>query len=324
LVKFLKKHKKIRIIFIIIAAIAAVIMFYGFLIEPKMLIERRFWVDLESGSFAEVGGFACGAAKAEAKCDDSIGAPRRGLEEHQTSETIAEQVYPPGAPARLKIVTIADLHIGYGTPISYVNKLVEEINAESPDLILFTGDLKTRTTYLERHSEEAVAALSNLSAKYGKFAVYGNHDTFPAFADIMEESGFTLLTNSGRTLDVGGEKVFLGGINSLSLSPQIDKTLRSYEDPDITIILAHEPDLSAEFNGRTENALILSGHIHGGQIDIPILTRWFITSGGKGNLFVDGFYKSGDNTVFVSTGIGMSAIPMRFRVPPQFEVIYIR
>jgi predicted MPP superfamily phosphohydrolase len=286
LIEFLKKHKKIRIIFFIVAAVAAVILFYGFLIEPKMLITRRFSIDLESGNFAE-------------------------LSEGETPDS------------SVKIVTIADLHIGYGTPISYTEKLVEKVNAESPDLILFTGDLKTRSSYLDNREKEAVEALSKLTAKYGKFGVYGNHDTFSSFPKIMKESGFTLLTNAGKTLSVGGEEVFVGGVNSLALSPQIDKTLRSYEDPDITIILAHEPDLALEFDGKTENALILSGHMHGGQIDIPFLTRWWITSGGHGNLFVDGFYESGENTIFVSTGIGMSVIPMRFRVPPQFEVIYI-
>jgi predicted MPP superfamily phosphohydrolase len=286
MIEFLKKHKKIRIVFFIVAAIAAIILIYGFLIEPKMLITRRFEVNLESGSFAE-------------------------LSEDETPES------------SLKIVTIADLHIGYGTPISYTEKLVEKINAENPDLILFTGDLKTRSSYLDNREKEATQTLSKLTATYGKFGVYGNHDTFSSFEEIMEESGFTLLTNAGKTLTIDGEEVFIGGVNSLMLSPQVDKTLRSYESPDIAIILAHEPDLAAEFNGKTENALILSGHMHGGQIDIPFLTRWWITSGGKGNLFVDGFYESGENTVFVSTGIGMSVMPMRFRVPPQFEVIYI-
>jgi predicted MPP superfamily phosphohydrolase len=290
-IDFLKKHKRIRIIVIVIAAIAAVLLVYGFLIEPKMLIMRRFEVDLDSGNFTEL------------------------------SENQAENETPE---SRLKIVTIADLHIGYGTPISYVEKLVEKVNAETPDVILFTGDLKTRSEYLDGHEAEAVAALSKLTAKYGKFGVYGNHDTFANFPDIMEESGFTLLTNSGQTLEINGETVFIGGVNSLSLSPSPDKMMKSYTDPDIAVILAHEPDLALEFNEKTDNALILSGHMHGGQIDIPFFTRWWITSGGKGNLMVDGFYQSGRNTVFVSTGIGMSVMPMRFRVPPQVEVIYVK
>jgi predicted MPP superfamily phosphohydrolase len=288
---YLKNHKRIRIIVIIIVAIAAVLLIYGFLIEPKMLLVRHFSVDLEGGNFAEL------------------------------SETEAENETPD---SRLKIVTIADLHIGYGTPISYVNKLVEKVNKETPDVILFTGDLKTRSEYLDKREAEAVAALSKLTAKYGKFAVYGNHDTFARYPDIMEASGFTLLTNSGQTLDINGEEVFIGGVNSLSLSPRPDKMLSTYNDPDIAIILAHEPDLALEFQDKTDNVLILSGHMHGGQIDIPFLTRWWITSGGKGNLMVDGFYENGDNTVFVSTGIGMSVMPMRFRVPPQVEVIYVK
>jgi predicted MPP superfamily phosphohydrolase len=290
-IRYLKKHKRIRIALIVIAAIAAVLLIYGFFIEPKMLFVRRFSVDLEGGNFAEI------------------------------SETEAENEAPE---SRLKIVTIADLHIGYGTPISYVNKLVEKVNVQSPDLILFTGDLKTRSEYMDKREAEAVAALSKLTAKYGKFAVYGNHDTFARYPDVMEGSGFTLLTNSGQTLDINGEEVFIGGVNSLSLSPRPDKMMSSYKNPDIAIILAHEPDLALEFTDKADNALILSGHMHGGQIDIPLFTRWWITSGGKGNLMVDGFYENGKNTVFVSTGIGMSAIPMRFRVPPQVEVIYVR
>jgi predicted MPP superfamily phosphohydrolase len=286
-IELLKKHKKIRAIVIAVAVIAAILLIYGFLIEPKMLITRRFSVDLENGSFAE-------------------------LTRSETPES------------RLKIITIADLHIGYGTPISYVEKLTEKINAEDPDLILFTGDLKTRSEYLSSREEKAIAALSKLNAKYGKFGVYGNHDTFAHFPEIMEKSGFTLLTNSGVNLDINSETVFIGGVNSLSLSPQPNKMMKDYSDPDIAIILAHEPDLALEFSDKTDNALILSGHMHGGQINIPFFTRWWITSGGKGNLMVDGFYKNGENTVFVSTGIGMSVMPMRFRVPPQFEVIYIK
>jgi predicted MPP superfamily phosphohydrolase len=292
LIEFLKKHKTLRIIFIVIAAGAAVILIYGVFIEPRMLIKRRFSVDLQNGSYAE-------------------------LSENETCDS------------KLKIITIADLHIGYGTPMSYVRKLVAEINAESPDLILFTGDFKTRSAYLDRRVFEATEAMSGLTATYGKFAVHGNHDTFAAFTEIMEKSGFTILTNDSVTITINGETVFIGGVNSRSLSPNPEKMMKGYTDkgtgetPDIAIILAHEPDLAKEFDDRADNALILSGHIHGGQINIPFLTKWFVTSGGKGNLMTDGFYESDGNTVFVSTGIGMSAFPMRFRVPPQFEVIYI-
>jgi predicted MPP superfamily phosphohydrolase len=287
MIKKLTKKKAFRIIAAVLIAAALVLFIDGVFIEPSTLIERRFSVDLENNSYTEL----------------------------TTDET---------PESRLKIVTIADLHIGFGTPLSYVKKLTDEINAENPDLILFTGDLKTRSTYLDRRILKATEILSSLSAKYGKFAVYGNHDTFPAFAEIMEKSGFTLLTNDGETLLINGEEVFVGGVNSLALSPRPDKVLSRMGDPDIAIILAHEPDLAAEFSGVTEDALILSGHLHGGQIRIPFLTEWYITSGGKGNLMNDGFYESGDNTVFVSTGIGMSVIPVRIGVPPQFEVIYIQ
>jgi predicted MPP superfamily phosphohydrolase len=282
-----KLKKAVRIAFIIIAAAAAICILYGFLVEPKLLFERRFSLDLENGEVAEL-----------TQTDD---------------------------PAhRLKIVTLADLHIGYGTPISYIEKLVSEVNAEAPDLILFTGDLKTRSTYLDKRIPEAIAALSKLEAKYGKFAVYGNHDTFSAFSEIMKKSGFTLLTNDGENLEINGQTVFIGGVNSLSLSPNAEKAIKNYKNPDIGIILAHEPDLAREFSGKTQNALILSGHLHGGQINLPILTKWWLTSGGKGNLMIDGFYNFGGNKVYVSSGIGMSVIPARFNAPPQFEVVYIK
>jgi predicted MPP superfamily phosphohydrolase len=279
--------KPLLIVLIIIAAAAVICVLYGFLIEPKMLIKKRFSVDFENGAAVEL--------------------------------TEGEN------PAhRLKIVTLSDIHFGFGTPLSYVEKLVEKANAETPDLIFFTGDLKTRSTYLDKRIPEAVEVLSKLNAKYGKFAVYGNHDTFFGFADIMEKSGFTLLTNDGVNLEINGETVFIGGINSLSLTPNAEKTLKDYADPYITIILAHEPDLAYHFIGETENALILSGHLHGGQINLPVITKWWLTSGGEGNTMINGFYKNGGNQVFVSAGIGMSVLPARFNAPPQFEVIYIK
>jgi predicted MPP superfamily phosphohydrolase len=285
--KTIRLNKPLLITLLIVAAAALLCILYGFLVEPKMLVKKRYSVDLESGTV--------------------------------TSLTDSEN------PAhRLKIVTLSDLHIGFGTPISYVRNLVNQVNAETPDLIFFTGDLKTRSTYLDNRIPEAVDALSKLDAKYGKFAVYGNHDTFFGYSDIMKKSGFTLLTNDGVNLDINGETVFIGGINSLILTPDTEKTLKNYYDPDISIILAHEPDLAYNFIGETENALILSGHLHGGQINLPVITKWWLTSGGKGNTMINGFYRSGENNVFVSAGIGMSVIPARFNSPPQFEVIFIQ
>jgi hypothetical protein len=86
------------------------------------------------------------------------------------------QIDKPAGVKDLKIVLLADLHMSVNTHIETIEKMVEETNAENPDVILIAGDFFTSSYRGLENPEQYEKALSGLKAVYGVYGVYGNHD----------------------------------------------------------------------------------------------------------------------------------------------------
>ncbi|HET7540541.1 MAG TPA: metallophosphoesterase, partial [Polyangiaceae bacterium] len=87
------------------------------------------------------------------------------------------------------------------------------------------------------------------------------------------------------------------------------------------IVLLHEPDLFANFDSRA--TLTLAGHTHGGQVDLPFLGRRIVPSR-YGARYAAGHIVENGRHLFVTTGVGTSIIPVRFRVPPEIALLTLR
>ena len=175
----------------------------------------------------------------------------------------------------VKVVQITDLHLGILSDNHQIHQLVNNINQLHPDITVSTGDLvDSRINHLQRLS----ATLSNLQAKYGKYAVYGNHEFIAGIEKskaFTAQAGFTILSNRGVTV---AQLINIVGIDDASTQGQTQSdaleksTLNDMPTNLYTILLKHQPVAAPESVGLFD--LQLSGHTHGGQIfPFSLLTK---------------------------------------------------
>ncbi|WP_422661234.1 metallophosphoesterase [Paenibacillus sp. EC2-1] len=232
----------------------------------------------------------------------------------------------------ITIVQISDLHIKKDFTYENLANVVETINAQKPDIVIFTGDLYDN--YAKYNDDNnLIKELQKIEAKYNKISIWGNRDygggAVRQYATIMEQSGFTLLTNKNLyvTLDNGKKILFTGLDDSLLGNPFMPDSTKMY-DSDYDILLTHEPDAAINYLNYNYD-IILSGHSHGGQFNIPFLpvvNEMAVTSTRLSTEYSGGMYtlkSDTDSTLYVNTGIGTTHISARFGVVPEVAVFHI-
>jgi len=228
----------------------------------------------------------------------------------------------------LKIAVITDLH--GGAPYIDVKKIklvVARTNAEHPDLVLILGDYVIHDVFGGKFIEpETIAeALRGLRAPLGVVSVLGNHDWWLGGARVtraLKGAGIIVLENQAYRIQFNGKAFWIGGLTDLmTRKPDIAGTLRQVDDDDPVILIAHNPDSFPQVPTRV--SLTIAGHTHGGQVNLPLLGRLVVPSY-YGQRYAAGHVVEGGRNLFVSTGIGTSMIPVRFRVPPEIDILTLQ
>ncbi len=175
---------------------------------------------------------------------------------------------------------------------------------------------------LKRVIDKIINIFSGLNVNIGKYAVWGNHDygggAARIYRTVMESSGFQILKNNGTTIPLtSNKKIFIGGIDDGLLgTPSIKDMLDFRDEANYSIVLAHEPELAEELIG-TGTQLVLSGHSHGNQVNLPI--NLFHHSLSK--KYTRGFYDfDGRTKLYVNKGLGTTHLPLRFGSIPEISV----
>jgi uncharacterized protein len=238
-----------------------------------------------------------------------------------------------------RIVQISDIHIGsFYNSRSEVQEGVDLINSLQPDLVVFTGDL------VNNFGSEIVGyedVLGSIQAKYGKYAVLGNHDygdyvpwssveekeaNFVQVLKAFEAIGFKLIRNSTVQISKQGESFNLIGVENWGKPPfpqygDLKKALLSAEEDLFSVLLSHDPShWDAEVLRKTSIELTLSGHTHGMQFGVetgnyqwsPVklrYPRW------------GGLYPEGNQFLYVNRGFGFIGFPGRIGMPPEITLI---
>lgn len=224
----------------------------------------------------------------------------------------------------ISIVQLSDTEIGTYYKEGNLQKHVEEINALSPDLIVFTGDLFNNYAKYGPY-EEMQEILTKLKAKTGKYAVYGNKDygggAVRIYEQLMESSGFQVIRNEMLSLTIHRKQLQLVGLDSYLMGAFDEDTIHQQLSNDYTtIVLAHEPELIEKLSFSYD--LILCGHTHGGQVAIPFLQQLFNISNTP---YQKGLYRINDTTqAYIDSGMGTSRIPIRMLNPPQISYLKIK
>ena len=224
-----------------------------------------------------------------------------------------------------KIVQFSDIHFGRTTNEKEVTKVVETINLNKPDILVFTGDLFDSYINLSDENIEFLKSeLSKTTATIGKYAIKGDSDylNINKYEEIMTEAGFTILNNQNIPIYYkDSTPIFISGIPSASHNEQdISKAFEKGLDGNYyQIMLIHEPILFQDVKGQAN--LVLAGHTLGGLINIPFIGG--IIKKENTSKYIVGKYESGDSTLYVSNGIGTENISLRFHNIPSISLYRI-
>lgn len=244
------------------------------------------------------------------------------------------QVHSDRLPADFdgfKILQISDFHTGsfYGG----TQKLIKIAREQKPDMIALTGDLIDESAKNISTVSELVDGLVQIAPIY---SVTGNHDIWFDHLDqmeaMMEEKGVVLLKNKSVTMKRGHSTIHISGISD----PDEDKYLspKSFVmytlgklPPDIgyNILLFHRANLFDTIKGSGYQ-LVLSGHMHGGQIQIPFVGG-FISPQADRRLFPqysEGKWTESDTTMIVSRGLGNNVPVPRIFNPPEVVAVTLK
>ena len=230
----------------------------------------------------------------------------------------------PPAFEGFTIVQISDAHVGIWTKPGHIRRIVAQVNAMNPDLVVLTGDYVNR---FENNCTPSAQSLKGLKAKHGVYAVLGRHDYWvnaDAMTKALRESGVDVLFDEQRRITIGKESITLVGLDDeWEGEPDYDKAFTGISDDDICIAIAHNPDAVLHLRGRPV-ALLMSGHTHGGIINLarigPICP---ITK--LGRRYVSGMYEINGIRTYISRGIGLgTTIPFRYRCPPEVPVFVLK
>jgi uncharacterized protein len=227
---------------------------------------------------------------------------------------------PPFAGKTLALLT--DPHHGPFNSLSFIQSIVAETNALKPDLIALSGD------YIQGARREYIApglqALGQLRAPLGVYAVPGNHDhmrgNIQAVRRAIDDNGITDVTNTGRWIELDDRRLRIGGVDDLwHGNPDLRTALGDATDKDACLLLAHNPDYAEKLRDPRVG-LVLSGHMHGGQIVVPGLGYHCLPSR-YGLKYLQGLVRAPHTQVFVSRGLGTVGLPLRIRCRPEINLL---
>ncbi len=239
----------------------------------------------------------------------------------------------------LKIVQISDMHLGsFNKKFEPIEKAIELINEQKPDLILFTGDLVNN---FAEETEDWAPVLSKMKAKIGKYSILGNHDygdysewetpeakakNLASIKGFHKKMGFRLLLNETENIRINNEEIALIGVENWGKPPfpqhgDLEQAMLGVTPGAFKLLMSHDPShWDAKVLDKTDIELTFSGHTHGMQFGIeragikwsPVqykYPRW------------GGLYREEEQFLYVNRGFGYIGFPGRIGMPPEITVI---
>ncbi|CRX38815.1 metallophosphoesterase [Estrella lausannensis] len=268
----------------------------------------------------------------------------------------------------LKITQFSDLHFSKSTPDAFLKKLSSKIHRENPDILVFTGDFLCYS-HLEDEERLLDFLLSLPQARFGNFAILGNHD-YASFVSVgrsgnysligdkenrssilkglkrminpvkptgiidpeikavkehrpllnlLKKTPFNLLENSSVSVRIKDKTLTIHGLGEYTVN-KMDESCLSNDKTDFALTLLHNPDGIPRLK-RDQYDLILCGHTHGGQVNLPLLRDRFIVM--EDERFFYGLREYKGQRVYTTRGVG-SVMPFRWFCPPEIVSITLK
>jgi predicted MPP superfamily phosphohydrolase len=265
---------------------------------------------------------AAGAAALGAALWSTVVEPRRTRMRKVRVEVAG---WPEGL-AGLRVALIADLHAGAPhVDERRVSAVVDAVNAARPDLVALLGDYVDPEVALgDPVSPEAVARrLGELEAPLGTFAVLGNHDWLNDGERIrraLREQLIDVLENDTASVDYAGQVLWLVGLaDATTRAPDVATPFSLVPASAPLIVLSHDPGLLPFLPERP--LLMLAGHTHGGQVNLPLVREAIMSA--HGDRYAGGLFRDGRRVMYVSRGIGTATVPVRVRATPEVVILTV-
>lgn len=294
----MKKHRiKILTAVLVVFVFAVLCLFYGYFIEPNKLLVNNYELKIKNWNPAFDG---------------------------------------------LKIVAVSDIHGGSNAVTEEkLRQIVAGINAQNADVVVFLGDYVSQRHFdraqLKMPVETIAGNLAGIRAKYGTFAVLGNHDVWYGESDVktaLSRAGFRVLENELAFIDRDGQRLRVLGLKDHtkikkwnSFSEDVREVLEENDQSGDVIVLEHSPDIlpiiTGDLSVSDDLKLMIAGHTHGGQVRFPLIGSLIVPSS-YGQKYARGHVKENNLDIFITTGIGTSILPFRFLVPPEIAVLTVK
>jgi predicted MPP superfamily phosphohydrolase len=238
----------------------------------------------------------------------------------------------PAAFAGFRIAQLSDFHCSRQVTPAYLAEAVGLAKAQQPDLVVLTGDFVHRGY---KYVDSVAEALSKLTAPHGVYAVLGNHDfsvrnalgfrryrhLHRAVSTALSRHGIRVLQNEAVSLWREDARVHLIGVEDLwSRVCDLERAFTGLGSAVPRIVLAHNPRTVEHLRHRRCD-LMLSGHTHGGQINLPVLGRPTLSRNAR--RFAAGLYRYRHTHVYVNKGVGFG-FRFRFGVRPEVALLTLQ
>jgi uncharacterized protein len=221
----------------------------------------------------------------------------------------------------LRVAQLSDLHVGDRTPPERIRAAIADVNAYRPDLVVLTGD------YLCGERRGLGLMQEQLGGLEGPVvAVLGNHDHWvdgPGAARVLTAHGYSVLRNQNTTLVLRGAPFTVIGIDDLLTRHARPKEALVGARRGSRLALAHGPKTADHLRRLGERVLCLSGHTHGGQVNIPGFTRFMLRAFAH-EPYDRGLFRLGGVQLYVNRGVGNSALRIRVNSAPEVTLATFR
>ena len=225
-------------------------------------------------------------------------------------------VVPDLDPAHdgLRIARLSDLHVGKLTPVERIRAAIEAANRFQPDLVVLAGDYLTRDPGGVTLMREQLAGLEAPT-----IGTLGNHDRWvdpKGAGKSLEWLGYGFLENENTTISLRHAPFTVIGIDDLwTYSADPVRAMKGAPGGS-RLYLAHVPRTADLLANWGKPMLVLSGHTHGGQVNVPLLTpalRWIAHEP-----YIDGLYEVGKVQLYVNRGVGNVGLGLGSTPPRKY------
>ena len=227
----------------------------------------------------------------------------------------------PAALDGLRVAQLSDLHHSPFTGRAQIEHAVATANSLEPDMVVLTGDY---VSHEREYAAPCAEMLGQLRARYGVFAVLGNHDHWtdaPLITDLFRAEGIRLLINEGFRFDAQGSSFWLAGVDDTMVGLEdLPLALAGSQPDEMKLLLAHNPIILRRA-ARAGVDLVLSGHTHGGQVTLRSEKS---PSGRVRRRILRGLAQRGETQIYVSRGLGTVVLPLRYGAPPEVTLLELR